>query len=286
MMIKKIILGTVQFGLNYGINNRYGKISKKEAFNILDYSYHNNIKILDTAEEYGNAQEIIGEYLKEKPNKFEINTKFKIEDKSIHEQLERNLKLLNKDNINVYFYHSFNDFLAYPNSGKELLVLKAKGKINKIGVSVYENRDFLKAIKDGAIDVIQFPFNLLDNLQHRNYFINKAKENNKELQARSVFLQGLFFKDVNSLTANIEPLKPYLLNIQKIASKNNIGMESLALSYVLKQEKINHVLLGIDSLQQFKANLNAINEVISDKTLQEINNVNVKDVELLYPKNW
>mgnify|MGYP001285447175 CR=1 FL=1 len=75
-MNSKLILGTVQFGLNYGINNSLGQLPKTSIFEILDYAYANGIKILDTAESYGNSQEIIGEFIKSNPKKkFKIITK-------------------------------------------------------------------------------------------------------------------------------------------------------------------------------------------------------------------
>ena len=63
-MIRKLILGTVQFGLDYGVNNNIGKPTIKNIYKILDYAYENDIKTLDTAESYGNAHQIIANYLK------------------------------------------------------------------------------------------------------------------------------------------------------------------------------------------------------------------------------
>ena len=72
----KIILGTAQFGLNYGINNFNGKIPDKEIFKILDFAYASGIKTLDTAPSYGNSETLIGEYLKSRRSKiFNVNTK-------------------------------------------------------------------------------------------------------------------------------------------------------------------------------------------------------------------
>jgi len=59
--MSKIILGTVQFGLDYGINNNNGKPNNNEIKSILDYAFDNKINFLDTAEAYGNSHEIIGE---------------------------------------------------------------------------------------------------------------------------------------------------------------------------------------------------------------------------------
>ena len=55
-MVDKFILGTVHFGLDYGINNDVGKISEDDAFRILMISYQNGIRTLDTAGNYGNSE--------------------------------------------------------------------------------------------------------------------------------------------------------------------------------------------------------------------------------------
>ena len=66
-MVNKLILGTVQFGLEYGINNLKGKPDKKTVFEILSYANNKGIKYLDTAELYGDAHNLIGEFHKSNP---------------------------------------------------------------------------------------------------------------------------------------------------------------------------------------------------------------------------
>ena len=87
-MSNKLILGTVQFGLNYGINNLGGKISPTEANRILHYAHKNDISILDTASAYGNSEVVIGEFLSQNENiEFDIITKLKFSDNVDFEEL-------------------------------------------------------------------------------------------------------------------------------------------------------------------------------------------------------
>ena len=285
-MNSKLILGTVQFGLNYGINNTHDRSSEIQVKEILDFAYKHGLGILDTADAYGNASEIIGYYNTKSTNRFDINTKFKDGGLNLEKQLNESLNKLCRDSVNVYFYHSFKDFLNYPKLEFELLKLKEKGKINKIGLSVYENKEFLKACKSDFIDVIQFPFNLLDNFSRRRKLIELANNKGKELQVRSVFLQGLFFKSIEELPSKLKPLIPYLGRLLEIKNEEHVSMEQLALSYVLQNNEIDHVIIGIDSLEQLKDNINISNKTISADTIESINKLNVKEVELLYPKNW
>lgn len=285
-MNNSIILGTVQFGLDYGINNENGKPSIERVFEMLDHALDNGIKVLDTANAYGDAQNIIGEYMKKMPNSFLINTKFNTHKGDISKQLETCFKQLNTDCINVYFYHNFEVFVDNPSLKNKLIEFKKEGKIKKIGLSVYGEYEFLAACDAAWIDVIQFPFNLLDNFTKRQNQIELAKKNGKELQVRSVFLQGLFFKPMDKLPVKLMPLEPYLKQIKEICIKNNITAQELALRYAMSCKEIDNIIIGVDSLDQLKNNIGLLSESLTADAVSLVNNIYVKENELLYPKNW
>lgn len=282
----KLILGTVQFGLDYGINNSNGRPSEFQVFEMLNYAHSNGLTKLDTAEAYGNASELIGNYNVNNPEKFIINTKFIGGDLDVSKQLNTSLKQLNTDFIDVYFYHSFDDFINYPNLKSQLHDLKEQGLIKKIGLSVYENDEFIKACNSDLIDVIQFPFNLLDNLSQRGAHIKRAKNRGKELHIRSVFLQGLFFKPLSDFPLKLKPLLPYIERIHEIAEIARVSIEQLALSYALQQSEIDNVIFGVDSIKQLKKNIEMSKMEIAYDIIEAVNKISVKEIELLYPKNW
>jgi aryl-alcohol dehydrogenase-like predicted oxidoreductase len=285
-MTNKIILGTVQFGLNYGINNKTGQPSISDVFNILDFAKHNGINTIDTADAYGTASKIIGDYLKINPGTFWVNTKFKKSNIQVKKQLYNSLKDLKIDRVNVYFYHSFNDFILHPELLEELEELKNIGLINKIGVSVYDNNELKEAIACEAIDTIQLPFNLLDNYTQRGKLLEQAKLKGNEIQARSVFLQGLFFISPNELPSKLLPLKKYLKILLDITSSNQITVEELAVQYAINQPDIDYIVIGVDNLEQLEKNLIIARKNLRTKTIHIIDNINVAETELLYPKNW
>jgi aryl-alcohol dehydrogenase-like predicted oxidoreductase len=286
-MSNSLILGTVQFGLNYGINNSSGKPEPNQVFEILEKAADLGIKTLDTADAYGNASELIGIFFSNSQTRFDINTKFKVEkSKTIEEQLYNSLKILNTDCINVYFYHSFQEMIDFPDTLISLKKLKSKLLIRKIGVSVYDNHEFKTAIQTPEIDVIQLPFNLLDNLNQRGILLKEAKSRGKEIQVRSIFLQGLFFKKVTDLPKLLLPLAPYLNTINNISQENNITVEALALSYPLSQPTIDYVLLGVDNIEQLERNSLHAAFKPKDNVTEKINAIHVTETELLYPKNW
>jgi len=284
--MNKLILGTVQFGLDYGINNSNGKPNVDEIYKIFKFAKSNGIEILDTADAYGNASEIIGSYFKENGIVFKVNTKFKGGNNSLEAQLHESLSVLNTAQVDTYFFHSFNDFKSNNDFIKELTALKDSDLIHNIGLSVYDNHEFFEAINAKEIDVIQFPFNLFDNLHQRGQLMKLAKSKGKQLQVRSVFLQGLFFKNSDSLPSILRPLRPYLIAIKKIAQDFSVDIEHLALSYALQQPEIDHVIIGVDNLDQLQRNVMFALKPIAPEIMETLDQLFVKETELLYPKNW
>ncbi|HUH73454.1 MAG TPA: aldo/keto reductase [Chitinophagales bacterium] len=285
-MIDKLILGTVQFGVDYGINNSIGKPSLNQTYDILSKAKEKGINTLDTADAYGNATEVIGGYLKEHPNSFSINTKFNHLNTPLRDQVIKSLEQLNCTVIENFFFHNFNLYKTYPNTIDELSRLKEEKLIKNIGISVYENSEFEEAINNDIIDVIQLPYNLLDNSNQRGELMALAKKKNKSLQIRSVFLQGLFFMNLENINGKLSKLNPYLLKLHEISKRFKIPMEHLALQYATQQNLIDNVIIGIDSEDQLNNNILALNTILSEEVIEEINKINVREVELLYPKNW
>ena len=285
----KIVLGTVQFGLEYGINNNSGKPNKETIKSILDFAFQNNIRLLDTAEEYGDSQEVIGSYHKISSNKFNIITKFSHRrdnlSKNLTTRIYQNLKTLNVDSFYSYMFHSFTDFKTYFYLYKnEIKQLKKEGVIGRFGVSVYTNQETERLLEYDMIDLIQLPFNLLDNNNQRSEIIKKAKDKGIEIHTRSTFLQGLFFK--NEIPHKLLNLKPYLNRVNEISKEKNISLNNLALNYVCQQRNIDKILIGVDSVSQLEENVRSLRNQISLETVKKIDSINVLETSLLNPSNW
>ena len=56
----KIGLGTVQFGMDYGVSNTKGKTPDIEVSKILEYAKKEGLLYIDTAEAYGCSEEVLG----------------------------------------------------------------------------------------------------------------------------------------------------------------------------------------------------------------------------------
>jgi aryl-alcohol dehydrogenase-like predicted oxidoreductase len=290
-MLNKVILGTVQLGVNYGINNSEGKPSLGKSFDILNTAYENGIRTLDTAEAYGNAQEVIGAFHKKNiDKKFNVITKFassnSINKEDFLDNLEKNCSLLNVEQLYGFMFHNYESFIKTPELYNELLQAKKIGLVKYTGISLYLNEEIKHILDDfNQFDFIQIPFNLFDNESKRKQIIMKAKEKGIAIHTRSAFLQGLFFKSIENLSFKLSPLKTYLEELHKVLINYNLSMEELALQYVLQKKYINHVLIGVDNSNQLNNNIKTCsnNSIIPHELL---NRINVIEKELLNPSNW
>jgi len=263
--IKKLALGTVQFGLNYGINNFAGQPERAKSLEMLDYAFNRGIKVFDTAYAYGNAEEILGEFLNANHSGGEVKIISKLKPNIIAESqgeagaviranLEDSLKHLKLDYVDGYLFHT----PAYVRDEKLMAImadLKQQGLVKNIGVSVYEEEDALYAAGLPAVDYIQAPYSIFDQRMDRSGFFQLAKKNGKTVFARSAFLQGLFFLKEEKIPPHLNEAKKYLRELDEIIAPYGLSRLEASWLFALKNEQINYVVFGVDNLAQLKEDL-------------------------------
>lgn len=251
-LVDKLALGTVQFGLDYGISNQTGQTTEEEVFSILNVASQHGISMLDTAQAYGASEEILGRF---HTNRFDIVTKIqpKSNDKSASMLVEESLKRLNVDFLYGVLFHSAESALSNPKSHQELLSLKTDGYIKKVGFSVYTPQELDCLIETfGIPDLVQVPFSHLDR-RFESTLISLHKKG-VEVHTRSTFLQGLFFMNPDEISPFFKPVKGYLRDLKNVFS----DLEQLAgflLSYVATRPFIDKVVLGVNNSQQLTINI-------------------------------
>lgn len=256
-MVNKIALGTVQFGLDYGISNTEGQVKTPEVRKILKACQAAGIDMLDTATAYGDSEKVLGET---GANKFKVVTKIPAGCSSPYAAevaLNESLKYLAVDNIFGWLYHNFSDYEEGRLPWQEVCFLQKKYNIEKIGFSLYHPRQWNKLIDEGVRpDLIQVPFNLFD----RRFLtvLNEAQEIGTEVHTRSSFLQGLFFREPNSLPAYFRPILPFLEEVKNVVDENNLDLAACLLRYVIDQPNIDRVVIGVESTSQLMANIKGL----------------------------
>lgn len=280
-IISKLSLGTVQFGLDYGISNVSGKTEIEEVSKILKYAYEIGISTLDTASAYGECEEVLG---KNDMTQFNVISKFS-NTASTRDELFKSLKLtlqnLKIDSIYGYLAHDANSLLKFPVLWDTLQEFKQIGLVQKIGYSLYMPEQLDHLLKLNYMpDLIQIPYNLID--QRFKEHLPILKSYGCEIHARSVFLQGLFFMESEKLSTFFNPIKPLLLQLKRNFADFHT-LASFLLNNVLHNPHIDSVVFGVNTEMQLKKNI---------KSLLAYNNkfkidwdIKIPD-EILLPHKW
>jgi aryl-alcohol dehydrogenase-like predicted oxidoreductase len=288
----KITLGTAQIGFNYGIKNNYKKIKLKETNKILNSLSKLDINYIDTAHGYGNAEKILGNFdLKNK----KLITKLPKLDlrKNINNQINYfiNLSLnnLNKKSIYALLLHNSEQILSL--KGKQIFnqlqILKKNGKVKKIGYSLYSPNSLHTIINKKLIpDIVQIPYNILDQRFEENNFLTKLKKYKIEIHARSVFLQGLLLMKFDNLHNYFDKYKSTLNNFQYLANELKLTNFELALYYVLQNSSIDNVVIGVDSYKNLHQIIKAKEKFIKYKLKKIIFNEYDFKKKLSNPTYW
>ena len=284
---KKIIIGTAQFGMNYGIANISGKPNQQQVDSILNYAWNNNINGLDTAKGYGGSEVVIGRYLRGNSNQiWDIITKINENPQKTISQIRESTKNLSI-HPNTILAHSiemfFNDSF-YNNA----LKLKQEGQINSIGVSLYTENEINKVIisKKYKPDIIQIPLNILDTRLYHNDILNKLSDLNIEIHARSVFLQGLFYLDKTIIKKYFNDAFSSIVKLKLIAKESNLSLPELSLLWLLNLEKINKVIIGIDNLDQLIGHIKTTEKIVNSNVYKDALNIKYKNEKVLTPNYW
>lgn len=244
---RKIILGTAQFGFQYGINNQKKKIKMKDISEILNYAKQNYIKFLDTANAYYNSEKRIGKYLSTNHKDFKIISKIKISEiEKIKNSLNK-LKLKKLESILIHDPHqirSDNDIEKFKRK-----IQRYKTLYNNIGVSLNNPKDYYRLRHHKIFKVIQIPYNIFDKRWEK---LLKNKKKNIEIHARSIFLQGLLItEDKNcpkKLKKDFNVVKKVIIRMQK--KLNRFDAKDLLFTYVNQITKINKIIIGVENLKQ------------------------------------
>ena len=284
-MKNKIIIGTANFNLKYRLKNN-NKLNKAKINKILEYCYANKINIFDTARNYDESENIIGEFInKNKIKNFKIITKFKPSNSKI--LLSNYLDSYKKLKIKPWciLLHDAKQYID--NSYREeLFNLKKEHNIKKIGVSVYTEKEIFETLKVQKPDVIQLPINILDQKFIHNGLLKRIKNNNIEIHARSIFLRGLLYYKPSQIINIFPKIKKEILFLNKIAQSNDLSIGELSLIWASKIKEIDKIILGVSTSNDIKSNLIIIKKKIQNNYFEKINKININNQNIINPSKW
>jgi aryl-alcohol dehydrogenase-like predicted oxidoreductase len=285
-------LGTVQFGLNYGVANVNGQLAASEISTILLRAASVGVQVLDTAAAYGESEEILGLHLK-KSIDFRLITKTiplrqpaigENELRKISEAFDESLIKLRRDQIDTLMVHHAEDLLVPGGSTIffKLKEWKAAGQIKKIGVSVYDRQQIDQLFERFDFDVVQLPFSVYDQRLLQDGTLAQLASAGVEIHARSVFLQGVLLMPSAKLPRHLASFfdhhKRYLAHLKSIQVKPL----DAAISFVNQFPEISVALVGVSSARDFDECISAFSR---DRSL-DLADFAVADKCLIDPRSW
>lgn len=275
--IKKISIGSANFSKKYF--NEKILLNQKKINEILKFGYQKMIRSIDTAVEYGSENKI-GNFIKNQTKDdwiitTKVNNLVKYNLHKIFMSSKKKLgikpKILLAHNLQSYLDNSFR---------KELFTIKKNENI-KVGVSIYGIKELLKILDTQMPDIIQIPLNILYKDLYTNNFLKILKQNCVDIQVRSIFLRGIFFKDNDYVKEKYKNIYFEFKKLKKIATMYNLSLQELSLLFVANIKEIDTIILGVNSLNELKSNIKILKKKINKNVMDEILEIEKPRIEIL-----
>ncbi len=291
----KLALGTVQFGLPYGVANAAGQPDEAEVRAILEHAAAAGVKVLDTACLYGDSEAVLGQSLPADQD-FHIVTKtpkFAGMDageavSTLNAAFSKSCARLRVSSVYGLMAHDANDLLG--THGEALWMsmseLRAEDRVGRIGASVYSGAQIDALLQRYPLDLIQLPLSLLDQRLLHGGQLDRLQARGVEIHARSVFLQGALLMAQESLPPYLAGLRPQLDEIARRAGCLGINPLQAALRFVAGLPQVSAVVCGVDSLAHFDELAAALNQSVPAFDASAAAACACTDARFLYPSQW
>lgn len=263
--ISRLMLGTVQFGMSYGVANRSGQPSYEDVVQIISQAFDGGVNCLDTAAAYGTSEEVVGRALHELgiSDRLMVVTKIRaltpseladrrLAESAIEASVSESRRRLKLDCLPVVLFHREPDAVYLD----VLTRLQARGWLQQCGVScdnVPGNAD--RFVESQVATALQIPGNVLDHRHRESGIFEKAAGHGVAVFIRSVYLQGLLIMPEDSIPEPLRDVIPARRALQKIATSSGMQLPELALRFMLSQPGVTSVLTGVETVSQVNENL-------------------------------
>jgi len=281
-LTSKLAIGTVQFGLKYGINNKSGQVTESTVLEILELAESEGISTLDTAHAYGISEQVLGKT--EKLKKFKVVTKFPPSHQNVREKFNESCERLRLEKIYGYMLHNFSSYEENKGVWTDLQEIKKDGLVEKIGCSLNDPKELEALWKDDIqLDIVQIPYNIFDRRFEKLFL--KLKTLGTEIHTRSTFLQGLFFIPLNELDEQFLSVRSKLSSLREVSKGSGKSIAGLCLGFSASNPHISKVVIGIDKVEHLVDNITDLHDIaISD--LLPLEQLGVEDKQIINPSKW
>ncbi len=285
----RLTLGTAQMGMLYGLARKNDRVSRQESLEILDHAALVGVNTIDTAFSYGDAEEVL---CQAGVSRFDVITKLprvpgacpSIED-WVYKVVQGSLARLSLQQFEAVLLHEPAQLLEPfgPALFSTLEDLKRRGLIRRIGISVYEYGEAEKLAELYSVDIVQVPFNILDDRLLVSGWLERAAAANVQVHARSIFLQGLLLMEPSQRPQQFNRWSDIWSTYDSWLARTGVTPLEACLRYVLSYSEFDRVIVGVDSVFQLEQ-IMAVQ--LPGEPMMRPRAIGSCDVNLLNPVNW
>ena len=249
----RLALGTVQFGLDYGIANAQGQVAPSEVASILALAQQMGISTLDTAINYGQSESVLGQC---GIAEWQVVTKLPALPESVEDvadwvqtHMRQSLARLGVVSVHAVLLHRPQDLLGA--QGRALLTglkdLQLQGLAAKTGISVYSPDELDSFYALHHFDLVQAPFSILDQRLLVSGWLTKLHDMGVEVHTRSSFLQGLLLMQPTQRPQKFQRWQAVWQCWEDWLASQGMTALQACLRYPLSLPAIDKVVIGVDS---------------------------------------
>lgn len=264
MTRQRLVLGTAQLGMPYGIFNRVGMLNDTQVKGLVASAWNQGVREFDTAQHYGHAESVLGAALAELGVSSEARVVTKLNPHidyangaAIYQAAMESRERLNVPILHGLLLHCESALDEWEQGLREhMAILQEAGIVRHLGVSVYTPRRALQAMSLDGLTMLQLPTNCLD---HRFLAAGVLNSDDRQMviYIRSVFLQGVLLNDMTALPAHLRMARPHLERLESIRQQWQVTRTELALGFVQQVAPLAHTLFGAESVAQIEENIRA-----------------------------
>ncbi len=291
----RLVLGTAQLGMSYGIANITGQPDQQLTTNIIREAWTSGIHEFDTAQGYGISESVLGNAFSalKITEKVRVISKFDpsldhLNHDVMWNTLDASLKALKVAKLYGMLLHHQETMILWEKGLKEICqTFIDSGKVQYLGVSVYSPTAAIKALNSDGIYLIQLPSNILDRRFEEAGVFETAQEKGKQVYIRSAFLQGLILMSLDKIPDNMGYAKPVLQRLNQLRLETGLTLQEIALGYLKMEMPDARMVLGVEHIFQLKQNLESWGKTYSPALIPKIKTMFTNiDENILNPVLW
>ena len=256
----QLCLGTVQFGLPYGITNHSGQVPENEVRRILDLAAASGINLLDTAQAYGTAEIVLGRCW---PADVPRRLISKLPAGACRQNWE-NVLITSLERLQVPKLHGLLFASCIGSAGAQWRCspgldgeFAGRGLVERIGVSIYGASE-LDGLPLNRLQLVQLPLSVYDQRLVRDGTVDKLQNLGVAVHVRSVFLQGLLLQSPDQWPDHLSAeFRVHHASWLEHLHQDGISPLAGALGFVRAIEGVEAVLVGVASGQELAQVLQA-----------------------------